>query len=80
MLHEWIKAHGLSRDAFAKLVGCNGKMVDFWCDGQVIPGLIYAFKIEQVTEGSVSAEMWLGTDIGKFYWRDLERRVQETTR
>ncbi len=75
-LHEWLKQHGLSRDSFAKLIGCNGKTLDFWCDGQSIPTLHYAFMIEMVTEGSVGVETWLGTTMGKMIWEETRKRAE----
>lgn len=37
--------------------------------GQVIPELVYAFKIESVTEGGVPPESWLGTELAKMQWQ-----------
>jgi len=72
----WLKSRGIARDAFARKVGCNQKAVDFWCDGKCLPSLLYAFAIEKATEGGVSAEAWLGTEIGKLQWKRLQDRVR----
>lgn len=76
ILSLWLKSHGISRDKFARQVGCSGKNVDFWCDGKTIPTLHFAFMIEKETEGGVPAETWLGTDIGKHLWTEIQKRVK----
>lgn len=75
VLDLWLKGKGMSRAAFARKVGCNKKMVDYWCDGKCIPTLPYAFRIEQVTRGGVSASVWLGTEVGKQQWKRIEDRA-----
>lgn len=70
MLLSWLKSHGVSKNKFAKIIGSSPRMVDWWCDGRSLPGLIYAFIIERATEGGVAVEMWLGTEIGKQFWRE----------
>jgi transcriptional regulator with XRE-family HTH domain len=77
LLHFWLKQHGISRDGFAKKLGCTSKMVDHYCDGQCVPGLAIAFQIEKVTQGAVSAATWLGTDMGKMQWEEIQRRAKE---
>lgn len=39
--------------------------------GQVIPELVYAFKIEALTEGGVPVESWLGTELAKLQWEHV---------
>jgi DNA-binding transcriptional regulator YdaS (Cro superfamily) len=75
LLEVWLKANGISHDAFARLVGCNERMVDYWCEGRCVPSLIYAFMIERATKGEVPAPVWLGTEIGKMQWRRIEDRI-----
>lgn len=75
MLDLWLKSKGMPRTVFARKVGCNKKMVDYWCEGRVIPTLPYAFMIEKVTKGGVSASIWLGTAVGKAQWKRLEDRI-----
>lgn len=76
MLGLWLKAHGISKNKAALLIGCSAKMIDLWCAGRVIPGLLYAMKIEQVTSGGVGMEMWVGTSIGKYQWNEIEKRIR----
>ncbi len=76
LLGIWLKAHSISKDQFGRLVGCAPKMVDFWCAGRCIPGLLYAFKIEQVTGGGIGVETWLGLDIAKLEWNRIQRRAK----
>lgn len=76
LLHTWLKQHGISRNGFARMVGCNPKMVDYWSDGRCIPNLIYAFQIEAVTEGGVSADSWLGTEAGRLAWAGVQENAK----
>lgn len=77
ILELWLKSHGISKNKFARTLGCNGRMVDYWCAGRALPGLIYAFLIERATEGGVPAETWLGTELGKYHWMQAEKRIQK---
>lgn len=70
----WLKAHGITKNGAARLLGCAPRMIDLWCTGRVIPSLIYAFGIEAFTEGGVSVDMWLGTQIGRHNWQEFKRR------
>jgi hypothetical protein len=76
VLHLWLTSRGVGRDTFAKQLGCNHRMVDYWCDGRCIPGLVYAFAIEKITNGGVPAAAWLGTDIGRMLWTRVEKRMR----
>lgn len=76
LLSMWLKSRGISRDAFARKVGCNDKMVDYWCEGRCIPTLPYAFAIEKATEGGVPVPSWLGTEVGRAQWKRIEEKAQ----
>lgn len=76
MLALWLKTNGIPRAAFARKVGCNKKMVDYWCDGRCVPTLVYAFMIEKATKGGVSASVWLGTAVGLLQWKRIEERAR----
>lgn len=76
LLALWMKSRGISQDKFARLVGCNGKMVDYWTTGRCLPGLLYAFMIEKVTEGGVGVESWIGLEIAKEQWHQMQRRAK----
>lgn len=67
-LQVWLSKRDLSRFAFAKEVGCDPRLVALWADGRVLPGLIYAFKIERATKGGVPVTSWLGTELGRTLW------------
>lgn|SRR3990167_2177681 len=75
LLHFYLENHGISRSAFARKVGCNPNMVDYWADGRCIPDLPYAFMMEKVTEGGVSAGTWLGTEIGRLLWSRIQEKA-----
>lgn len=75
LLHFYLQQHAISRSAFARKMGCNPNMVDYWCDGRCVPSLLYAFMIEKVTEGGVPAAAWLGTDVGRMQWARAQERI-----
>lgn len=62
---------GTSKQTFANRVGVVRRTVDWWADGRVIPTLVAAFRIEQVTEGAVPVASWLGLDIGRALWEQM---------
>lgn len=64
----WMKENGKSITGFSRELKVNIRSVFYWMNGQVLPDLISAFKIEQGTRGEVPAEAWLGTPIGKALW------------
>jgi transcriptional regulator with XRE-family HTH domain len=68
LLGTWLKAQGISAFHFARLCGCDPKMVILWASDRSTPSLHYAFKIEQVSEGAVHVSSWLGTALGKARW------------
>lgn len=67
-LDEWLRARDLSRYAFAKQLRVSARTVILWCNNQALPDLVNSFKIQQATDGGVTPEMWLGTDLAKFQW------------
>jgi hypothetical protein len=76
LLSLWLKKHAISRASFARQVGCQEKMVHYWCNGQCLPTLPYAFQIEKVTAGAVSAATWLGSEIGRTTWNQIQQRAK----
>ncbi len=46
------------------------RSVKYWMNGQAMPCLISAFKLEAYSEGKVSVESWLGTRLGKAKWNN----------
>lgn len=76
LLYAWLKAHQVSMKTLRDRVGCAPKMVDYWCNGQCIPSLPYAFQIEKVTDGGVPATSWLGTEMGRIAWNVIQTRVK----
>ena len=75
-LAMWLRVRGISKARFASSLGCSKKSLDFWCDGQVVPTLIWAFRIERATGGGVPAVSWLGLEIAKTQWNELERKAR----
>lgn len=67
-LRAWLDATGTSRYALAKELNCDPKLVKRWTEGVAIPHLVYAFKLEQATQGGVPVASWLGTTLGRELW------------
>ncbi len=68
-LMVWFRASGQTIYSLARAIGADPKTVYHWMYGQCIPELVYAFKIEAVTEGGVGVESWLGTELAKLQWQ-----------
>lgn len=67
----WLGEHGISPWEFAKTISADRKSVIGWARGTSIPSLIYAFRIEQATNGGVPAASWLGTKLGMRQWQEF---------
>lgn len=67
-LDVWLRAREISRYSFAKSLNVSPRSVTLWCNNQVLPDLVNSFRIQQATEGGVTPEMWLGTDLARFLW------------
>ena len=78
-LREWLQEQGMTLEAFSRLIGTNKTHVGWWATGRVIPGLVYAFRIEQVTKGGVPASYWIGTMLGKMQWNSISSRARRLT-
>lgn len=70
-LLAWFRASGHTVVGFARALNCDPKSVYLWMYGQVIPELVYAFKIESLTEGGVPVESWLGTELAQLQWKHI---------
>ncbi len=73
-LAMWLRARSISRTAFAKTIGVTKRTVCLWCDNQVLPDLVNAFRIQNATDFGVTPEMWLGTELAKFLWSSKDRQ------
>ncbi len=67
-LDFYMKSRGISLFEFGRRLQVDWSAVKSWCNGQALPTLVNAFKIEKFTEGNVPAESWLSTDIGRIQW------------
>ena len=74
-LSLWLKQHQLSHFQLAARLRCDPKMVRYWASGRCIPGLVYAFRIEQETSGAVPVASWLGTELGRALWEHTGRDI-----
>lgn len=76
-LDEWLIQNGVASTTLARRIGCHLRMVDHWRLGKVMPGLVYAFRIEQATGGGVPVAAWMGTERAKAEWSIAETRKKE---
>lgn len=67
-LDDWMRAGGVSNIALSQMVGCGVNIVQYWRQGQCLPNLLYAFKIERATKGAIPAVYWIDTDLGREQW------------
>lgn len=74
-LRTWLDKHGMSVQRFSRLIGCNYRTAQLWTAGQVIPSLVWAYRIDEVTKGEVAPSMWLGTDLGRHMWAAVIKRA-----
>lgn len=68
LLNKWMLKNGVTVRALCHGIGCSTQMAQYWRNGQQLPGLVYAFKIEQFTKGAVPVASWLGLKVGKAQW------------
>lgn len=69
---KWIKMKNLTYGQVATMIGASVRSVKYWAYGQSLPCLIFAFKIEQKTQGKVPVASWLNTAIAKAKWNAHE--------
>lgn len=67
-LAEWMQEQQVSIRGLAETLGLGRKRVEYWVNGQVLPTLIWAFKLEKATGGAVPASSWLATEMGRKAW------------
>lgn len=78
-LSTWLRARGINQYQFARMIGADERAVSFWACNQSLPTLIFAFRIEQVTQGGVPVSSWLGTALGRILWKardPKQRRIE----
>lgn len=68
LLNRWMLKHGVTVRGLAESLGCCTQIVHYWRNGQQLPSLVYAFKLEKFTKGAVPVSSWLGTRVGKLAW------------
>lgn len=59
---EWIEARGLTRCAFAEMIGVVPSYVTALCEGDIWPSRETWFKIRRVTQGAVGLDDILPPD------------------
>lgn len=78
-LSTWLRARGITQYQFARTIGADERAVGFWACNKSLPTLVFAFRIEQATQGGVPVSSWLGTTLGRILWkaRDPKQRRLE---
>lgn len=71
MLREWMRIKKKTVRDVAKGVGASVRSVKYWMNGQALPSLLAAFKLEAYTSGKVTIESWLSTAIAKAKWNEI---------
>lgn len=68
-LDQWLRARSISRLQFAKTIEVTPRTVHLWCNNQVLPDLVNAFRIQAATDFGVTPDMWMGTELARFLYR-----------
>lgn len=73
-LRRWLDAQDGSVRGLAAAAGLDQQTLQHIAAGKQLPSLLAAFRLEQVTEGAVLAVSWLGTDLARSLWAQMEER------
>ena len=58
-LSQWIGKAGVSQAYVARKLGVTRAAVNNWCRGNNRPNLCKAFRLEELSGGSVPAKLWM---------------------
>jgi DNA-binding transcriptional regulator YdaS (Cro superfamily) len=61
-LRQYLEKHGIRNNFFADKIGVKSPQICRWLSGKSLPGLEYAIKIEDETNGAVTCRDWLVND------------------
>jgi hypothetical protein len=79
-LADWMYSNGVSCLSFALKLKCSDSQVTDWMKGYNIPSLVYAFRIDEASDGAVPVSSWLATPFGKWEYEnrgmDMEERIR----
>lgn len=79
-LSKWMREVGISAYEVAKRSRVSYKQVCKLRDGESLPSLVTAFRIDRVTNGAVPPVAWLATPLGRNAWsqtHDWEKWMQQ---
>lgn len=68
---RWIEKKQLTVADLAARIGVAPKTVYYWAAGLRVPDLVSAFRVQEVTEGEVTAMGFLATKVAGRVYRDL---------
>ena len=58
-LIRWAHARGITRAQLAHKIGVDPMSVYFWTSGKEVPRLVHAIKIQDMTDGYITAASWV---------------------
>lgn len=70
-LGRWMRETNTSAYEVAKRSKISYKQVCKIRDGESMPTLVSAFRIDAATDGKVAPVMWLGTPLGRKHWAEV---------
>jgi hypothetical protein len=86
-LSKWMRESHVSAYEVAKRARISYKQVCKLRDGESLPSLVSAFRIDQATKGGVPPVAWLATPLGRKAWAEdhnwerwMEQRREEQKR
>lgn len=60
--------------SLAEAAGLDRQTLQHVADGKQLPSLLAAFRLDAVTQGAVPVASWLGTDLARSLWAQMEER------
>ncbi len=76
LLLGWMKHTHTSAKKLARTLGVCARIVTYWAQGQGLPTLVHAFKIDEVTKGKVPPSSWLATSLAKAQWHQRAKNAE----
>jgi transcriptional regulator with XRE-family HTH domain len=64
-LKEWLEEAGRSGTWLADQVGVSHQAVYLWLSGKTLPRAVILARIEEITEGRVTARAWAPFDVAQ---------------
>ena len=72
-LADWMEKTGILAGDLAIKMGVATSTIRLWAAGKAVPGLVHAYRLEQLTEFKVAVVSWLHTTLARKLWEGLEK-------